>query len=237
MNEYYVFDEVPDHEAKGHRMETARWTEDFKPTADDPENVSRIITRTSFETHAHRGTQPLWALWDAEVAFLRSPLPDDERIYAVKAGYFVVQASILFGRLLKELFERAGFLSFVLIPNLFRYDPRELTVAIESEGEVTSLTIHKASCTLPSSSNESEESELAWDMKGQQRVSPCQGQGTLDRTTDVHTRNCRTKTASTRRQQQVWHNASQWRVAVNTALQSMAEPGIGQSHQQHRRLV
>ena len=25
--------------------------------------------------------------------------------------------------------------------------------------------------------------------------------------------------------------------AVNTALQSMAEPGIGQSHQQHRRLV
>ena len=39
MNEYHVYDEVPDHEAKGHRMETARWTEDFKPTADDPENV------------------------------------------------------------------------------------------------------------------------------------------------------------------------------------------------------
>ena len=39
MSDHHVCGEVPDLQAKDHRMETARWIEDFKPTADDLQNV------------------------------------------------------------------------------------------------------------------------------------------------------------------------------------------------------
>ena len=87
------------HEAKAHCMETAWWIEDFKPTADDPDNV-RCRLGQQFQDFVgddvHRGTPLVWAplalflavskpprawCWDAVVAFFHSLVPDDERIY------------------------------------------------------------------------------------------------------------------------------------------------------------
>ena len=39
---------MPDHEAKGHRMESSRWIADFKPTPDDPENVRCVLVVQQF---------------------------------------------------------------------------------------------------------------------------------------------------------------------------------------------
>ena len=37
---------------------------------------------------------------------------------------------MLFGRLLKQVFERARNVAVMLVPNMFRHDPRNFTVAI-----------------------------------------------------------------------------------------------------------
>ena len=98
-------------------------------------------------------------LWDAVVAFFHSPLLDDERICARpppgfrrqrrcwvlrRTLYCTKRANILFGRLLKDGLERAGFLTVVLVSNMFRQEPRALTVIhgddLVGEGKATSLT-------------------------------------------------------------------------------------------------
>ena len=55
----------------------------------------------------------------------------------------------------------------VLVPNLFRHDPRDLTVAIHGDDfvEVTSLTTWTASWRTLSRSSVSKELELALVMK------------------------------------------------------------------------
>ena len=107
MNEHHLYDEVP-HEAKGRRMEKARWIEVFKPTADDLDNVScRLVVqqyKDFVRDDTHHGTPPLRtlrflhslavselprgnrqiALWDAVVAFFHSPFLGDDRIYVAR---------------------------------------------------------------------------------------------------------------------------------------------------------
>ena len=66
MNDHYVYDGTSDHEAKGHRMATASSIVDFKPTADDPENVRCRLTvqqQSDFvRDGTHQGTPLLWTL-------------------------------------------------------------------------------------------------------------------------------------------------------------------------------
>ena len=52
------------HEAKCHRVESARWIEDLKFAPDDPENVRcRLVVQQHKDfvrDHAHEGNAPLW---------------------------------------------------------------------------------------------------------------------------------------------------------------------------------
>ena len=65
MNHHHVYDdEVPDHGAKGHRMETVSWIEDFKPTADDLVNERCRFEvqqcKDSSRDYTQQGTPPHW---------------------------------------------------------------------------------------------------------------------------------------------------------------------------------
>ena len=86
-------------------METASWIEDFKPTADDPENVHCRLVVQQYKNFVQRRHAPwnstavvvetlaqLWqcpnhtrqgrlALWGAAVAFFHSPLLDEGKIH------------------------------------------------------------------------------------------------------------------------------------------------------------
>ena len=77
------------------------------------------------------------------------------------------RTGVLFGRRLKEVLERAGFVAATLVLNMFRYDtPWQSTEIISWEKEkVTSLTTWTASRRTLSCSSVSEELEVALAMR------------------------------------------------------------------------
>ena len=58
INDHHVYAAVPDLDAKGHRMETARKIKDFNSTADDPENVRCRLVVQQYKNFVQRRHAP-----------------------------------------------------------------------------------------------------------------------------------------------------------------------------------